>query len=191
MKIISKHKDYYDPMVVVYGRDEKIIYDRRASGEIGILKKPKLSSSLENRWSFRLFSICDEYFPLVVKNNGEEYRWQPEQFPKRITLKRENRWSHEFYCLSKLNKYYGKKSTLNSETGQPVLIQSFGQSNIPILAEWNFPKMISADDMYHKIYTWLCWIIDNPPIPNNQSDKEKIISHGYDPKTSFRPKMKD
>lgn len=196
MKIITKIRDYYDPMISVYGRDEKIVYDRRGNKDIGVVHKtgyhhPKDSP---DNWDCRIFSICDGYFPVVVKNYGEEYRWLPEHMPKSIKVvggyiaggenNNEHRATHLF------NRYYGKKSDLNTKYQQPVLLENigihYGGVYIPVLAEWGFPKIIPADEMYNKIYTWLCWSIDNPPIPNNQTDKEKVVSHGFDVKTSFR-----
>lgn len=45
--------------------------------------------------------------------------------------------------------------------------------------------------MYQKVYAFLSWLKDNPVPPNNQSDKDKIASHGMDVKRSFRPLIKD
>jgi len=45
--------------------------------------------------------------------------------------------------------------------------------------------------MYQKVYAFLSWLKDNPELPNNQNDKEKIVSHGMDAKRSFRPFIKD
>jgi hypothetical protein len=191
MKIITKNRDYYDPMIAVYGRDEKIVYDRRGNEEISVGHKTNYYHSKDRPdcWDCRVFSICGEYFPVVVKNYGEEYRWLPEQMPKSIEISRKD--YTELNAIHCFKKYYGKKSDLNTKHQQPVLLQHRSGISIPILAEWNFPKMIPADEMYNKIYTWLCWSIDNPPIPNNQTDKEKVVSHGFDVKKSFRPKIKD
>jgi hypothetical protein len=183
-------------MISVYGRDEKIVYDRRGNKDIPVYYKPSFYRPKDSpdNWDCLIFSICGGYFPVVVKNYGEEYRWLPEHMPKSIQVTgghiaggeshNEHRAVHLFH------RFYNKKSELNTKHQQPVLLENVSMFNggvyIPVLAEWGFPKMISADEMYNKIYSWLCWSIDNPPIPNNQTDKEKIVSHGFDTKTSFR-----
>lgn len=56
------------------------------------------------------------------------------------------------------------------------------------LDELNFGSVMSAHDVYIEISNFLSWLVDNPPIPDKQTDKEKIVSHGFDLKTSFRHK---
>lgn len=195
MKIISKHKDYYDYIVGTYDRDEKIVYDRRGDNEIHVYHKPSFYKSKysPDDWSCMVFSICGGYFPIVVKNNGEEYRWLPEHMPKSVRVFNGTNNS-ELYAIKTFDRFYEKKSDLNTKYKQPVLLRSargYGDPYvcIPILAEWGFPKIIPANDMYNKIYSWISWSIDNPPIPNTQTDKEKVAAHGFDAKKSFRPKM--
>jgi len=44
--------------------------------------------------------------------------------------------------------------------------------------------------MYCIIYAFLGWLKDNPAPANNQTDKDKIVAHGFDLKSSFRPNLK-
>lgn len=55
----------------------------------------------------------------------------------------------------------------------------------PILANWGFGNIIPADVLFTKISNWFLERT-NKDIPNNQTDMEKLTSHGFDRKTSFR-----
>lgn len=171
MKIIcSKHqKDYYDHLVSYYGYDEHIVYDRRSNS---------LNKNLDFHDEF-LFSICGEYVPMIKKDG--EFIFDPSG--------RKLDWHDAIF----FSKYLGKKSTLNTEHRQPVLFCCgyTGKVGVPVLKEFGFPAHIDAHEMYQKVYAFLSWLKDNPEPPNNQTNKEKIISHGHDPKRSFRPQMKD
>ena len=55
----------------------------------------------------------------------------------------------------------------------------------PILANWGFGNIIPADVLFTKISNWFLERT-NKDIPDNQTDMEKLTSHGFDRKTSFR-----
>jgi hypothetical protein len=62
---------------------------------------------------------------------------------------------------------------------------------VPILKEFPLPKYLGPGEIYSAISLFLGWLNDNPEIPNTQDDKEKILSHGFDLKNSFRPNKKN
>ena len=55
----------------------------------------------------------------------------------------------------------------------------------PILANWGFGNIIPAGELFTKISNWFLERMDRE-IPDNQTDMEKLTSHGFDRKTSFR-----
>lgn len=180
MKIISKHRDYYDHLVSYYGYDETRVYDRRGD----VLADPHQNSRY-------LISICGAYYP-VVKNNNKIYF---------NTSKELDSWYNVFF-----EKNISKRSFENVQFRQPVVIacdkyipnkniykrgQYVESYVIPILSNFKFPSVISPNEMYQMIYNFLGWLKDNPKPPNTQTDKGKIIAHGFDAKTSFRPKIKE
>jgi hypothetical protein len=57
---------------------------------------------------------------------------------------------------------------------------------LPLLSDFKFGKYLAAEEIYKEIYTFISWLKDHPEIPNNQTDKEKILTHGFDLKDSFR-----
>ena len=171
MKIIcSKHqKDYYDHLVAHYGYDDHIVYDRRSNS---------LNKNLDYEKRF-LFSICGEYVPMRKKDGKSIF--DPSEYPF-------DYWEKSFF-----SKYQNKKSTLNTDYRQPILLVDDYTSavSVPLLKEFGFASYIDAHEMYQKVYAFLSWLKDNPEPPNNQSDKDKIASHGMDAKRSFRPLIKD
>jgi len=180
MKLISKHRDYYDHLISHYGYDETIVYDRRGD----ILADP-------HKNHHHLISICGAYYPVVAKNNKIYFN----------TSKELDYWDNDFF-----EKNIGKRSFENVQFRQPILIacgkyipnkniykrgQYVESYVIPILSNFKIPSIIDAHEMYQMIYNFLGWLKDNPEPPNTQTDKDKIIAHGFDTKTSFRPKIKE
>jgi len=78
-------------------------------------------------------------------------------------------WLHNSpVMIVSLNKY-GKGYHVDNET--------------PKLSNYSLNKFISADDIYNQIVNFLG---STKPFNDNRTDKEKILSNGFDLKTSFR-----
>lgn len=180
MKIISKFKDYYDHEVGYYGYDETRVYDRRG----------KIVTPANLYGNHYMFGICGKLVPVI--NTSVGFVFTEKDIPK------DQKYLHEaknFIWQS------GRLTDVNQKTGQPVLfLSNYGEFwhdenqnstiTIPKLSEFGFPSRFSSREMYSRIYDYLGWLKDNPPIPDKMTNKEKIVSHGFDQKTSFRPKMK-
>lgn len=183
MKIIGGKKDYYDYMVSKYGRDEHIVFDRRNKFPIEYL----------NICNELLFHVCGEAYP-IVKMNGKWVLDFDEAFPPDERGCRGYTYgqSRAFRLFS---KYFGKKTDVNLKMRCPIVCErnTFKDDQklcIPCLQDFGFASYIDADDMYQRIYSFLSFLKDHPEIPNKRSDKEKIVSHGFDVQSSFRPKIK-
>jgi hypothetical protein len=179
MKIISKHKDYYDHMVGVYGRDEHIVYDRRLSLLPENNRDLYFNAGASTQYEFY---ICGKIHR-VVMIDGKSYHYNDKI--------QDLDWMDRLY----LERNQNASTPINEKFCAPVLACrtfSFNKNKffIPILSEFGFASQISAEDMYQKIYTFLSWLKDNPAPQSNQTDKEKVQSHGFDLKWSFRPKIK-
>ena len=95
-----------------------------------------------------------------------------------------------------LHDWTGKKSLENVNHRKPVLIcDTYNgkaiENAIPILSGFGIPSILDAHKIFQDIYAFLGWLKDNPEIPNNQTDKEKVVAHGFDVKRSFRPTIKN
>ena len=61
--------------------------------------------------------------------------------------------------------------------------------NIPVLANYDIPTIISAEQLYQDLSYYVANTMHPSPdliVNDNQSDKEKILGHGFDVKQSFR-----
>lgn len=189
MVIISKHKDFYDYLVSYYGRDDLIVYDRRNPVD---WLRPCINEA--NQY---LFSVCGVFIPVVKRDRfvfchtDQQLKTNPHT-PSGRYYSNNGAWNSDKWFLQ---KWENKKSDLNVKYRQPVLYvrnpnTSYEKVGIPILQEFGFASQFEHHEMYQKIYAFLSWLKDNPEPLDNQSDKDKIVAHGFDLKDSFRPKAK-
>lgn len=183
MKIISKFKDYYDHEIAHFGYDDSRVYDRRSTDDYKPIND--LSTNV-------LFAICGRFVP-VVKQNGQ-FVFNAHECVKR--------YDKDFIDDFKYRDGGGYPTKANEFYRQPVLVlEKYWRDSwmerdwqkkyyIPVLKDWGIPKIYDSRTMYSMIYDFMGWLKDNPEQPDNQTDKEKVISHGFDAKRSFRPKMK-
>ncbi len=178
MKIISKYKDYYDYVVGEYGLDKTIVYDRR------IMDMFKFDYPSTDGYSIYTFHICNEKFDMY-EYQGKFAVSYKEIDKLNLLLKKNNE--------SEISKHYRffddqifKSTTKNIEYRTPILLEKMGSFYIPLCKTFDMHKVFNAKEMFEKVYTFISWLKDNPEIPNNQTDLEKIISHGFDKKSSFR-----
>lgn len=179
MKILSKYKDYFDYLVGIYGMDEKLILDRT--------KFHKQPYTPANNTKIT-FYICDKVIECLYKDDKYWYGEEIKQFcEKHQFWDGVIRWylkddSHiRFY----LNDY---PTDLNDKHECPILIKNYGSiEKFPILKEYDFASNFPAEQMWIDISNWLS---KPKPVINNMTNKEKIVSHGFDLKESFRPNKK-
>lgn len=199
MKIISKYKDYYDYLTGIYGIDEKLILDRT---EFHITDHYVNNSKV-------IFFICGYQVDGLYRDGNFYYGDQLKQFID--SEKKNSRWkwfrwdvdSALYYSIKtnitgkgEYNQFLKEpaidKGKYNELFNCPILIvDSFGKytksgfkfSKFPILKDYGLTYVFSPDKIWQMIYDFLSKTKD---IPNNQTDKEKIVSRGFDLKTSFR-----
>lgn len=198
MRIIDGKRDYYDHLVGKYGFDETRVYDRRTDPLAIPYSHPGKEHITNGTY---LIAITGELFPVVMVKKkfifdpldpdlGDNNRCK--EFlkiygPYRSTYSDEG----SRRCSTDVNKVYRQPVLMCDENGpKHTPFSNRGRLFIPKLSDYGIPKVLSADEAYTRIYNFLGWLVDNPPIPDNQTDKEKVKSHGFDPKTSFRPNIK-
>lgn len=210
MKIISNFKDYYDFMVGKYGADPKVVYERVCQEYSGIDKSwskqgmytpeyLKFGKDRSEKWQVH---FCGkEYYIYYVYGDwffGEEIvNIVPEKYPQysattaffngahndqRSMLKS---WRAEFDTpksfFSKSPKVQGMASDVNEKLKCPVVIGDSIKN--PRLKDIEFGKIIPPEEAFITISNWLS---REKVIVDRRNDKEKILSHGFDTKTSFR-----
>jgi len=137
MKIISKHKDYYDWAVSIYGLDEIMVYDRRTDHLEKADDDPDFRPVNGFVITKHVFSVCNNLYTVFQFRNkfyhtvddlivldeilrvekvdddflAGRYRWRNEGKSKRALA--EEKFKEENY-----------KSKVNREIRQPVLIKT-------------------------------------------------------------------
>lgn len=87
-------------------------------------------------------------------------------------------------------KRYNKSTPLNKERREPILARiSLGFQDWykpKDLKSLQFASIVGPEEAYFKMVEFLGWLKDNPAPPEILDDKQKVASHGFDIKTSFR-----
>jgi hypothetical protein len=200
MKIISKYKDYYDYLSNIYGVDEKLVLDRREYytnpyipfdysitnlfiGEYtiqGLWMNGKLNFGQDiEKFSNQDRSVYNYSF--YNNYNKSDYWVIPN-----------SKYSYQnVYCLKK-PKFLGEASP-TWKLDCPILEGYYKKSDYtklnkyPILKDFNVNTIFTPEQVWMYLTEWLSKRITNKenniqPIPNDV----KIVSAGFDLKTSFR-----
>lgn len=190
MKIIDNKKDYYDYLSGVYGIDPMATYDRRGS----IIAKNELCGYLK---PFRDPDIPDwggrgEYYVDVLAG---EKSWRFRVQDGEVSLFDLKEWAKNMYLEYGWTRIY---NPFESEALEKAVSEksplAIAYSDVsckwkifanPILSGTPFVSYIPADEIWQAIYDYLIKMSE-PKIEDNRSDIEKLESHGFDKKTSFR-----
>jgi hypothetical protein len=196
MKIISKYKDYYDFLSGINGIDEKIILDRR---NFQLLSPSSRAHKIQiYLCDFLIEGLCykDRYYfgeqleIFVTKEmNSFEFRERDSQVTYALKV------DGEHFTINK--DVAVLREPINSQLGIAILVpDSFGiiktkERNFvpyPPLESFGLGSIISPEVMWQTMYNWVAKQNDkNISEPDN---KTKILSHGFDLKTSFRNPIK-
>lgn len=214
MKIISKYKDYYDWVVGLYGEDPMMVYPRQfeytdrpsdlASDKI--IEEHRIHIAGE---SFLIYQLGKDFYH-TSEELMELWRIIEEknlQHPRSFYLGGWY-WRDEGRSLKYFQKFFdennGKPTTINEKLRVPVLKEKTSWSSGGVigttklkgggeqkwtsilLEDYGFAKWYDPKDMFQKIYAFISYLKDHPEIPNKQTNDEKIMSHGFDLKKSFR-----
>lgn len=172
MKIIDKKKDYYDYLTGKFGIDSNIIFDRR---------------------DFTVLRNCYEYVDTILEQRDNHlYR-----YPVYIKVGIGNKW-YNFIIKSKNATIEANTDRINipfiqkRKKGLPITEFKVGTSsgygfsikNV-VFKDTFIPSFICPEEAYIAIYEYLSSMKDMD-MTDSRTDKEKLLSAGFDPKTSFR-----
>ncbi len=194
MKILGKYKDYFDYLVGKYGIDEKIIVDRRENVTVKYREYEDLTKPSEYT-----LAICGELFHIVFYRGNyyhtrEELKTLNEILKSRgnDTLFTTSKWSSRWGGIDSYLREVVGKTKISDKFGYPIMVASRIYYNRKpddftkcLASEFGVPNYISAEEMYQKVYSWYSKR-NEVNIQNNQTDLEKIESHGFDTVKSFR-----
>lgn len=202
MRIIDKNKDFYD---YFQDYDSDIVFNRRGSH---ILTNEELNVWV--LWSRH--KADDKYFLLQIgytnwlilakptKINQDGYGgYTVEDFSlELIEMWKDYNKSVDFkfgeikthYTMEYItSKKFNHKTALidDIKLGNFEYKNNFTEKSPIILSKTKLPSILNPQDVYMAIDEWLSHKKDDV-VHDTMSDKEKIVSHGFDTKSSFRGK---
>lgn len=215
MKIISKFKDYYDWIANIYGTDKSIVYNRNTPIVVnkvahkGIPFLPRSSNYYTDKsdYHFKFLVICGKLYVVAKRNEfnpiyGVDYfhyikaKWElvTEEHPASYVLSK-NRFGQQNYfnVISSIDS--NNIIALSVKVGAPVFTfierndEILVDQEVPNLAEIGVASRYSPEQIYQDISYFICNILKESPDlapPSKITDNEKIVSHGFDLKQSFR-----
>jgi hypothetical protein len=198
MYIIDKNKDYYDHFSYIYGIDKAIVFDRRNSVVVDDDKLVTLSvyhrayrddknyllleaGSIQYLFGLHEFELDNyndvlDYSIRLVKI----FRDHKHYFDSPLSLRRVS--LPYIWLRSKLeDKEDIDFSELHADNDRVV--------NLPILKDCKLTSLIDAEEIWRELQNYLS-SMNNESKVDNMSDIEKVESHGFDKKTSFRSNKK-
>lgn len=211
MIILGKHKDYYDYIVGIYGRDEDIVFDRKdvvvlnssqdyhnplwCKEELKGLPDIKKSAKKLFKWS-----VKNPYIDLTKPHGRIEYVGVEIGYKVYIFLvERYLDESNEVQIEPRLIQVSDviKKASESPINIIPYIDRLYGVFDFklspsprgviienPILSNTWIPKFIPAEDVYSNVYNYLISVKDKK-IVDTRTEEQKAQSHGFN-KESFR-----
>ena len=201
MRIIDKNRDFYD---YFQDYDSDIVFDRRGSH---ILTNEEL-----NVWALcSRYKPDDEYFLLQIGYTNWLILTKPTNVDKDnygyftvndFSLELIEMWKDynksvdfkfgEIKVSYKIEFLTSKKFNfvplLNDvKLGNFEYTKDFTEKSPIILSRTKLPSILNPQDVYMAIDEWLSHKKDDV-VHDSMTDKEKIVSHGFDTKVSFRGK---
>lgn len=213
MKIISKYKDYYDFLKGIYGEDPKLVLDRT---KFESLPYPPSNYDILNffvgEWQVQCLYFDGKYYwgkdlienfkpaPKEYQLSGKYQKWYRDiadinkasnYYSLEIPSRRFSQKNTERISVLKNPVFIGDKSPTWKEDC-PILLSKYttyldGFLRFPKLDDFAFSKIMEPHDIWIKLTEWLSKRVtmNEPEVPVGD-DKTRLISAGFDPKTSFR-----
>lgn len=188
MILLRKRTDYYDYLIGIYGRDEKKVYDRKLD-----LTSDEIYFEDVSKWRntniFNLY-VCNRMYRVEQVKKGV---WELHKFHKVNTDYAGQRRHYRESQVSGLNDfeyYIPRPSRMMSDS--PICIKGtfHRQNNLegltPILSTFGIPSVLDAVELYSEVDMYISNRMTLNEVRSEQSDKNKLLSKGFDDKISFR-----
>lgn len=188
MILLRKRTDYYDYLIGIYGRDEKKVYDRKLD-----LTSDEVDFEDVSKWRntniFDLY-VCNRMYRVEQVKKGV---WELHKFHKVNTNYAGQRRHYRESQVSGLNDfeyYIPRPSRMMSDS--PICIKGtfHRQDNLegltPILSTFGIPSVLDAMELYSEVDMYISNLMSQEEVRGEQSNENKILSKGFDIKSSFR-----
>lgn len=211
MLILSKYKDYYDYLTGIYGVDNKIILDRRKACDmkdlLGKIKSEIVYKLGGSSYTELYLHVAGLIYAGVYNTKTKTFTWGKDMLSlgqHKTSTQYERTWrsirkSRNYYPLDPhdpkgyvkidnnwicMDPFTEKDAPINNAAiFLDIQDRDNGDYDYPNLSQLGFANCLSAEDIYLKLSNYLSpKDIATTPL----TDKEKIISKGFDSKISFR-----
>ena len=188
MILLRKRNDYYDYLIGIYGRDEKKVYDRKLD-----ITSDEIYFENINRWRntniFDLY-VCNRIYRVEQVKKGV---WELHKFHKNNTdyLGRRRHYLESQVSGLEGFEYFIPKPP-NMDVDSPIAIRGTYHKEhrldglTPILSTFGIPSVLGAEELYSEIDMYISNLMSQEEDKGEQSDKNKLLSKGFDDKISFR-----
>lgn len=207
MKIISSHKDYYDSCMHTVGIDEHIKYIREnvkieiTDLDLKELYLPNTSTfffRLDTKYYFNILGIAGKLYPILIireYNKPAKHIYDIDEIKKQFDNCFKDRWWHNFdKFISQLNNSVILNIFYKYNTATFLLSVNVERISLelePILKDLETFKILHTYTIYQELSMFISERLNNEINGSTLTDKEKIISKGFDLKKSFRKEKKD
>lgn len=208
MIIIDRNTDYYDYVSNLYGKDPKIVFDRRGSilltANIDLYTNP-----IKNFYKRYLYTNKPERFYSLLEIGTKQYliqgynikRDRTTELPTRCDLRLlrtyNNQKNYYHYPLSIQQVRVAYRFGVSEETTIENMsfeeaIQTFEDRLIPlpILRETDITKIIEPTEIWSELQNYISSLNNERDTNLPMTQEERAELHGFDRKTSFRHPVK-
>lgn len=191
MKIISKYKDYYDYLTGIYGVDPLLVLDRRVNNNssVQLFGTSVIDVTFCNYSYHYIFNpeTKEVFYGSDIKN-FDGFIKERTRFFKRGGLIYDIEIKGRFTSPDKYSIYAQPTKIVRPKVPISISINRGTSINFPKLEDVCFNKIIPPKEAYIKLSEWLSSGKKDKTV-DKQTDKEKILSHGFDYKKSFRKRQ--
>lgn len=209
MYIIDKNKDFYDYYSKIYGTDKAIVFDRRGSIILDDETIEYLVSAQTLRWYsksvYLLLEIGFKQYLIEYGNIKKKY----DKFScieklvsydvKLVRVFNEDKhlYKKEITLVGVTLPYFHNLGLKRRDDDRLIslikladLIFSGNVTELPILANTKLTSLLDAKEIWKDISTFVSSKKNDRNVDIVNTDKDKIVMHGFDVKTSFRHPIK-
>jgi len=215
MLIVSKYRDYYDSVAFSKGIDKTIVYQRDKQ-QLNY-KKIKIDfpahdhtwSKPEDRIFTFIIGFCGKLYPVSKRFNKDNTYEMVYGYDNIVNLFKIDKKKSMFSWNWRRKEFENLDSILKSKAIQdiffdfkvpcfilgyqdiPSMNAGFNLELNPTLDSLEFVKTIDPWTAFQEIEMYISGVIGTDKLENTEpTDKTKIISKGFDYKTSFRKEKK-
>jgi len=200
MLIVDKNDDFYDHYSHIYGIDKQIVFDRK--GSILLTDTSLFNHFYNMRISQRYFSLLEVGYKqylfefkdvkLTSPFNDPEYALdvikvfdeQKHLFEKPMTIAPV---SNTFYNAWQM--FYNKNKMKKSVELRDITFEN-RNFDLPILKDTKLTKVLDAETIWKDLNVYISSQKNDKDVAIVNTDKDKIVNHGFDLKSSFRNPIK-